>query len=110
MADKDKKTKGEIMKKLEGLYKLAILKEGEEKDETRRIEAASSALILLNMARKSGVKLKFIHEDDIPADDKKTTEKKDEQNREWWMNPLETFVTEASKRALKDIVKDLTSK
>jgi hypothetical protein len=105
MTEENKAKADGIMKKLEGLYKLAILKDGEEKDESRRIEAASSALLLLNLARKNGVKLRFVHGEE---DEKEQKKKKEEQDAEWWMRPLETFVTEASKRALKDIVKDLS--
>lgn len=100
----DSKKNEAMMKKLKGLYQLAILQDGEEKNESRRIEAASSALLLLNLARKNGIRITFAH-----ADEAKKKEE-DDKDKEWWMNPLENFVTEASKRALKDIVKDLTSK
>ena len=101
MADKS----DAMMKKLKGLYQLAILQDGEEKNEARRIEAASSALFLLNLARKNGIRITFTR-----ADEEKKKAEEDDKDKEWWMNPLETFVTEASKRALKDLVKDLTSK
>jgi hypothetical protein len=45
--------------KLERLYKLAILREEEEKDESRHNEARTSAFLLIKIARENGVKIIF---------------------------------------------------
>lgn len=55
------------MKKLEALYKLAILRDEEETDEARKNEARTAAFQLINLARKNGVKIKFEVPKQAPA-------------------------------------------
>lgn len=48
-----------LLKKLEALYKLAILRPEEEGNEGRVNEARTSAFLLIKMARENGVKVSF---------------------------------------------------
>lgn len=49
----------DVLKKLERLYKLAVIRPEEEKDEGRNNEARNAAFLLIKTARENGVKLKF---------------------------------------------------
>ena len=48
-----------LLEKLQRLYKLAILNENEENDESRQNEARTAAFLLIKTARENGVRIRF---------------------------------------------------